>query len=158
MSCRNPWKSANIKLQSVVTDITGASSMERLQELSSGRNNPRGVGSAGQAAPSCQNPRTGKSLEWNLASPSLNDSRTIVGRDRTFCRSDRRIGCLHRESAPPRAGNHRSTGYIPGINRRIAEIVIAEAGTDMSRFPNQYHFGLPQKMWTRRAQRDYWLV
>jgi transposase len=28
----------------------------------------------------------------------------------------------------------------PGINRRIAEIVIAEAGTDVSPFPNQYHF------------------
>ena len=28
----------------------------------------------------------------------------------------------------------------PGINRRVAEIVIAEAGTDMDRFPNQHHF------------------
>jgi transposase len=34
-------ESANIKLQSVVTDIAGASSMEMLQELTSGRNNPR---------------------------------------------------------------------------------------------------------------------
>ena len=34
-------ESANIKLQSVVTDITGASSMEMLQELTSGKNNPK---------------------------------------------------------------------------------------------------------------------
>src|SRR4030095_5729190 len=34
-------ESANIKLQSVVTDITGASSMEMLQQLTSGKNNPK---------------------------------------------------------------------------------------------------------------------
>jgi transposase len=28
----------------------------------------------------------------------------------------------------------------PGINRRVAEIVLAEAGSDMTRFPNQHHF------------------
>lgn len=29
---------------------------------------------------------------------------------------------------------------IPGVNRRIAEVIVAEAGTDMSRFPTEGHF------------------
>lgn len=28
---------------------------------------------------------------------------------------------------------------IPGVNRKVAEMIIAEIGVDMSRFPTHYH-------------------
>jgi hypothetical protein len=39
-------------------------------------------------------------------------------------------------------GEHplRWHGRIPGINRHMAEVIIAKAGTDMSQFPNARHF------------------
>ena len=49
-------ESASIKLQSVVTDITGA--MEMFAGIDQRQKQSQGVGSASQAAPSCQNPRT----------------------------------------------------------------------------------------------------
>ena len=59
-------ESANIKLQSVVTDITGASSMEMLQELTNGRNNPKELAQLAKRRLRAKIPELEKALRGNL--------------------------------------------------------------------------------------------
>ncbi len=59
-------ESANIKLQSVVTDITGASSMEMLQALTSGKNNPKELAQLAKRRLRAKIPELEKALRGNL--------------------------------------------------------------------------------------------
>jgi hypothetical protein len=74
------------------------------------------------------------SLEWNLAPPSPNDPRRIVGRRRTFAAQIAELDAYIENLLRPEQEIIDRLDDTPGINRPIAEIVIAEAGTDMNRF------------------------
>jgi transposase len=127
-------ESANIQLQSVLTDITGASSMEMLQELTSGRNNPRELAQLAKRRRRAKIPEVEKALSGTLRRHHRMILEELLAD----------VGLL-----PLRSPNWMPTSRIcsaksrkiidrlddtPGINRRMAEIVIAEAATDMNRF------------------------
>jgi hypothetical protein len=62
-------ESANIKLQSVVTDITGVSATEMLAEMLAGNKDPKQLAEVGQAAAALQNPAIGESPQRQSALP-----------------------------------------------------------------------------------------
>jgi transposase len=130
---------ANLKLSSVVSDLTGVSGRAMLEALAAGTEDP--------------------TLLAELARGSLRQRRgelrtalrgLIGDHQRLLLQSLlRHIGFLEAEITmldeevarrmAPFEAMVEQLDTIPGIGRRIAEEVLAEIGTDMSRFPSSAH-------------------
>ena len=133
-------ESANIKLQSVVTDITGASSMEMLQELTNGKSNPKELAQLAKRRLRAKIPELEKALRGNLRRHHQMIIEQLLADIGLFAAQIAELDAYIENLLRQEQEIIDRLDDTPGINRRIAEIVIAEAGTDMNRFPNQYHF------------------
>lgn len=133
-------ESANIKLQSVVTDITGASSIEMLQELASGRNNPKELAQLAKRRLRAKIPELEKALSGNLRRHHKIILEQLLADIGLFAAQIAELDAYIENLLQEDEETINRLDGTPGINRRVAEIVIAEAGTDMDRFPNQHHF------------------
>ena len=130
---------ANIKLSSVATDILGVSGRAMLEAMVEGAEDPKVL--ADMARGRLRNKRP--SLEQAL--------RGLVGpHQRTMLQSqlrhldflDHEIEQVSQEVSErmaPLEDELQRLDEIPGIGRRVAEEVLAEIGTDMSRFPTANH-------------------
>jgi len=133
-------ESANIKLQSVVTDITGVSATEMLQELLTGKNDPKELAQLAKRRLRAKIPQLEKALSGNLRAHHKLIIEQLLADIALFAVQIAELDA-HIENLL-----HRNDDDIdrldgtPGINRRVAEVIIAEAGTDMSRFPDEHHF------------------
>jgi transposase len=136
---RKVLEGANIKLASVATDVMGRSGREMLDAL---------VGGSTDAAARAQLAR-GKlrekipQLERALVGDLGAHQRSLVAqqlahldvRDEAIARVSREIA----ERVRPFAEEIARLDTIPGIDRRGAETLVAEVGTDPSRFPGADH-------------------
>ena len=130
---------ANIKLGSVATDILGVSGRAMLQALAEGMLDPRQL--AGMAKGRLQN----KTAELEQALTG------VMGPHQRFMlremlahllELDARIDRVSQEIAErlhPFDEALERLDAIPGVGRRAAEVILAEIGTDMSRFPSAAH-------------------
>jgi transposase len=130
---------ANIKLASVASDVLGVSGRAMLTALAQGETDPRVLA--------------------NLAKGQLREKqeelaealRGVVGPHQRLMLStqlrhldylDQEIGRLDREVAQrlsPFEEELQAVDTVPGIGRRTAETILAEMGTDMSRFATSGH-------------------
>ena len=133
-------ESANIKLQSVVSDITGVSSTEMLEELVAGKSDPKELAQLAKRRLRAKIPQLEKALSGNLRSASQTHYRAVAHRHRSFVAQIAELDAYIETLLRKEDDNINWLDGTPGINRRVAEIIIAEAGTDMSRFPNEHHF------------------
>ena len=157
---------ANIKLASVVTDITGVSARAMLQALVEGQTDVTALAELAkgrlrtkqaeleQALRGSLQPHHAFMLAQHLALIDVFDEQ-IAAFD---ARIDQAIEQTRPGPPPPDArgeGDRQQGGSeeasapegswaasvivdaIPGIGERIAEVIVAELGTDMSRFPSQ---------------------
>ena len=132
-------ESGNIKLASVVSDINGVSARAMLEQIAKGQTDP--------------------SLLASLAKGRLREKRTeleaaLMGRiephhrllilellahidylDESIERLSTEIG----DRLRPFQEDQRLLDTIPGVNAKTAQVLQAEAGTDMSRFPTDRH-------------------
>jgi transposase len=130
---------ANIKLASVVTDVTGASARAMLDALVQGSTDEQALAALAQG---------------RLRDKTDLLQRALVGRVRDIHRFlladalaqidyyDERIERLSQEIDRllrpfEQALVHLDT--IPGVGRTVAQTIVAEVGNDMSRFPDQHH-------------------
>ena len=127
-------ESANIKLQSVVSDITGVSSSEMLEELVAGKSDPKELAQLAKRRLRAKIPQLEKALSGNLRAHHkliieqlLTDIALFVAQ---IAELDAHIEALLRKEDD----NINRLDGTPGINRRVAEVIIAEAGTDINRF------------------------
>ncbi len=130
---------ANIKLSSVASDVVGVSGRAMLQAMIQGVQDPKAL--AAMAKGSLRQ----KSAALEEALQGL-----VGGHQRMMLRSQlRHLDFLDREIARlddevsrrmrPFDGDIERIDEIPGLGRRLVEQVIAEVGTDMSRFPSAAH-------------------
>jgi len=155
---------ANIKLSSVVTDITGVSARAMLEALVAGQTD------VSQLAQLAKGRLRSKQAELKLAlQGTLQEHQAFMIAqhlalldvfDEQIAAFDERIqealegtrppppdagaqdqgGQAEPLSAPERAWAAKAiVDAVPGIGTRVAEIIIAELGTDMSRFPSSAH-------------------
>jgi transposase len=130
---------ANIKLASVVSDVTGASARAMLDALVQGSTDQQALAALAQG-------------RWRDKTDLL--QRALVGRVRDIHpflladalaqldyydeRIDRLSQEIDRLLRPfEQALDHLDT--IPGVGRTVAQTILAEVGNDMSRFPDQHH-------------------
>jgi len=132
-------ESANIKLASVASDITGVSATAMLQEMLAGQTDLTALANLAKANLRNKREELKKALEGTLRP----HHRLIIAQllaDIEFL--DEQIAEVDREIEQRLAADQEIINRIdeiPGINQRIAEIVVAEIGTDMSRFPSAEH-------------------
>ena len=130
---------ANIKLASVVTDVLGVSGRAMLAALAAGETDPEAL--AGLA---CGRLRE-KTRELQEALRGLMGSHQrfmLVSQLRHLEYLDTEIEGLDAEVArrvSPFEATVATVDTIPGVGRRTAEVVVAEMGTDMERFPTPGH-------------------
>ena len=138
---------ANIKLASVATDILGTSGRLMLGALAAGEQDPQVLA---QMAKSLPRTRSGGRLRDKLS--TLQEALSgVMGSHQRFLLGVqlRHLEALAEEiekldaEVARRVEEHdevvRAVDTVPGIGRRTAEVIVAEMGTDMDRFPTPGH-------------------
>jgi len=131
---------ANIKLGSVVSDVMGKSGRAILEAMAQGESDPKKL-----AALAVEQVLKTKRVDLELAlEGKVRDHhrfmlktllRRINDMEKVIAELDQEVGRrLHPFEEPIR----RLDG-IPGIGQRAAEVILAEIGTDMTRFPTAAH-------------------
>lgn len=129
----------NIKLASVATDVLGASGQAMLAALAEGETDATRMaelakGRLRKKVPELQQALSGilsDTQRWMLGE-QLEQIRQL---DQAIARLDGKIEELLR----PFVQTIERLSEIPGVNRRVAEVLLAEIGTDMKQFPSARH-------------------
>lgn len=132
-------ETCNIKLASVATDVLGASGRKMLQALAEGTARPEEMAELARGRLRKKIPQLAPALDGVLSDTQrwlLSEELAEITRlEEAIGRLDEKIGELCR----PFAHLIEKLCEIPGVNRRVAEVIIAEIGIDMSRFPTAAH-------------------
>ncbi|MGH9890771.1 MAG: IS110 family transposase [bacterium] len=143
---------ANIKLASVATDVLGVSGREMISGLIEGQAAPEVMAELARGRLRAKIPQLSKALTGRFQ----DHHRFLVSRMLS------RIGDLEtdigavseriEEVIAPFAGAVTILDSIPGVGQRVAQVIVAEIGVDMSRFPTASHLA----SWAGRCpgQRD----
>ena len=130
---------ANVKLGSVATDVLGVSGRAMLKALSEGEEDPKALAELARGR------LRGKREELEEALRGLMGPHQrfmlAIQLDRLNC-LDGQIETLDLEVArrvDPFEETVAAVDTIPGIGRRTVKVIVAEMGTDMSRFPSAGH-------------------
>ena len=130
---------ANVKLGSVATDILGVSGRRILHALMEGESDPEELAELARGRLRGKKPQLEAAVEGHvtdhhrfLLKGLLDHWDYLQGQ---IDRLSRRI----EELTAPFAQEIRRLDGIAGVDRRIAETVVAEIGTDMSHFPTDGH-------------------
>jgi transposase len=137
---------ANIKLSSVVSNVSGASGRAMLEALATGETDPATI--AGHATSRLQHKQ--EQLEQALRGVLGPHQRSLLLTQlRHIAFLDESIAALDAEVAQrlrPFEDILTRLDTIPGIGRRSAEDLVAAVGLDMSRFPTAGHLASWAKM------------
>lgn len=130
---------ANIKLASVAADVTGVSARAMLTELAGGQTDAATLAELARGSLRLKRPL----LERALAGRMSAHQRFMVQQHLTHIDGlDEQIAALSAEIAErlrPFEAELAILDSIPGIGRWSAEVMVAEMGTDMRRFPTAGH-------------------
>lgn len=130
---------ANLKLGLVASDVLGRSGRDMLSAISKGTEDPQEL--AGLARGRLKEKT--EPLQQALRGLVGSHQRFLVGEQLSHIEEiEARIGRLNSEieaRLSPFEAELERLQTIPGVGRRVAEDLIAEIGTDMSRFPSHRH-------------------
>ena len=130
---------ANIKLGSVATDIMGKSGRQMLDQLVAGQTDPAALADLAKGKLRTKIP----ALERALVGRFGEHQRFLVGQqlahidylDEVIARLSAEIA----ERVRPFEDAITRLDAIPGVGRTTAEVIVAELGTDLRRFPTDAH-------------------
>lgn len=132
-------ETGNIKLASVASDVLGKSGWQMLAALARGEDDPEKLADLARGRLRSKIPQLQAALEGCLSEPQrwllARHLEQIAHLDQMILDLDQKIGELCRPFEKALA----LLDQLPGVNRRIAEIIVAEIGLDMSRFPTSAH-------------------
>ncbi len=130
---------ANIKLSSVATDVMGVSGRQMLEALVAGQTDPVALAELARGKLRDKMPELQKALGGRFRTHQqflvAQHLAHIDYLDEAIARLDAEIG----EKLRPFEQTVIRLDAVPGIGRRIAEVLIAEIGVDMTRFPTARH-------------------
>lgn len=132
-------ETCNIKLASVATDVLGVSGLDMLLSLVDGETDPQKLADLARGRMRPKIPQLIEALQGHISETQ----RWLLGEEldqisqleQAIARLDAKIEELTR----PFAEIIQRLCEIPGVGRRIAEVIIAEIGIDMSQFPSSKH-------------------
>jgi transposase len=126
---------ANIKIASVISDVTGVSGRAILRAIIEGRTHPRDLMAVTTGRLKASDSELQEALRGRIRAPHRFllklHLEQIEGLEKSITRVDTEVGAL---LEPFRAKCDRLT-TIPGVSDVVAEVIVSEIGIDMSRFP-----------------------
>jgi len=130
---------ANIKLASVASDVMGKSGREILASLVAGSNDAEAMAELAQGKLRSKLPELRQALAGRMGTHQrfmlAEQLAHIDELDERIARLDAEI----EERMRPFEEVITRLDAIPGVGRRTAEVIVAEVGTDLSRFPTAGH-------------------
>lgn len=130
---------ANIKLASVASDILGVSGRAMLERLIEGEEDPVKLADFAQGQLRGKIPELEKALEGHLRDHHRFMLRLLwrqlAQQEELISELDSRI----EEQTRPFAAEIERLDAVPGVDRRVAEVVLAEVGADPEPFPSAQH-------------------
>jgi transposase len=124
----------NIKLSSVATDLTGVSATAMLEHLLAGETDPEVLAELARGLLRKKIPQLRQALQ-GVVRPHQQMILSQLLADIAAC--DEQIQALNAEIAGRLQAEQQiieRLDEIPGVNRKVAEVIVAELGTDMKRF------------------------
>jgi transposase len=132
---------ANIKLGAVASDIRGKSARAMLEDLVAGERNLDRLADRAKGSLRGKIPQLKQALQGHLTEHHVFLLQSMLGHlnylEQEIAEYSQRIEVALRPFLTPEQAWRLD--LIPGVNRRTIENVIAELGTDMSRFPDEEH-------------------
>jgi len=129
----------NIKLASVATDILGVSGRAMLEALMEGQEDPVKLADFAQRQLRGKIPELEKALEGHLTEHHRFMLRLLwkelAQQEELIAELDRKI----EEHTRPFANEIERLDAVPGVDRRVAEVALAEVGSDVKPFPTHSH-------------------
>ncbi|WP_413804555.1 IS110 family transposase [Streptomyces sp. OE57] len=130
---------AGIKLSAVVSDLLGKSARAMLEALIAGERDPRVLAEMAKASMRAKREILVQALTGRFTDHHAFLARTMLGRIDAVTATEARLSEeITRQLAPFRRQVELLT-TIPGVNAKSAEVILAEIGVDMSRFPSAAH-------------------
>jgi transposase len=131
---------SNIKLASVATDITGKSGRAILDALVEGKLSPQQMAELVHKRMEAKKPAMARALEGKVTAHHRFMLRSLLQQtdnlDQMIDSFDKRIAEV---MSPLELEAVKQLDAVPGFHQRTAQNLIAEIGTDMSRFPTAKH-------------------
>ena len=130
---------ANVKLASVASDVVGVSGRRMLDAMIAGIDDPQQLAELAQRKLRSKIPQLEEALYGRISEHHrwmlrlLRDQ--LLASEQFLTRLDERVEELTRPQQPVL----KKLDAIPGIDRRVAEVLMAEVGPDMSPFPSDAH-------------------
>jgi transposase len=128
-----------IKLDCVATDILGVCGRAMLEALVAGTTDPELLAELARGRLRAKIPALREALEGRFEPEHALVVQTILAHLDFLEEQIDRLSQSIAEQLVPFAAAVELLCTIPGVQRRTAEVVIAEIGTDMSRFPSARH-------------------
>lgn len=132
-------EACNIKLASVATDVLGVSGWDMLEAIAAGETDATKLAEMARGRMRQKIPELKAALQGRVREVQ----RWLLGEQLEHVRQlDQTIGKLHEkieELMRPFAPLIERLDEIPGVAVQTAQIIVAEIGTDMSRFPTAEH-------------------
>jgi transposase len=133
-------ESSNLKLQSVVTDITGVSATAMLKELLDQPSpDPAALAQLAKKRLRAKIPELEKALTGSLRPHHNVILRQLLADIELFETQIAELDLLILQRVRDQQSDIDRLDDIPGINQRVGEIIVAEIGTMMDRFPSAAH-------------------
>ena len=130
---------ANIKLASVATDVLGVSGRAMIQRLIEGETDPHKLADLAQRQLRGKIPELEKALEGKLTDHHRFLLKLLwkelAQQEEVIAELEAKI----EEHTRPFAAEIDCLDAIPGVDRRVAQVLLAEVGADMKPFPNDQH-------------------
>jgi len=130
---------ANIKLGSVASEVLGVSGRAMIQALIEGQKDPAQMAELAQRQLRGKIPDLKKALEGHLTEHHRFLLRLLwkqlTQQEALIVELEAKI----EEVTGPFAGEIERLDAVPGVDRRVAEVVLAEVGADMNPFPTHRH-------------------
>lgn len=129
----------NVKLGSVASNVVGASGRLMLEAIVAGQDDPAQLAELAQRRLRSKIPQLEQALYGKLTEHHRWLLRLLLDQlqmtEQLTARLDERIGKLTRPFEPV----VEKLDAIPGVDRRVAEVVLAEIGPDVTPFPSDAH-------------------
>jgi transposase len=130
---------AGIKLSTVATDILGRSGRQMLSALIAGEQDPQVLADMAKGRMRPKIPQLVQALTGNFGTHHAFLCRLHLERIDQLSATIEELSSRIQEQMRPFSHQLDQLETIPGVGRAVAEVIIAETGGDMSRFPGPGH-------------------
>jgi transposase len=143
---------AALKLSSVLTDLHGVTGRDIMDRLIAGQRDPKTLAECARTRARAKIPQLREALEGAefFTAHHARLLRSILSRMDAITAEIGELSAVIEELLAPYEEQLQQAGSMPGWGRRAAQDVIAETGTDMTRFPTPGHLA----SWAGRTPLD----